>query len=587
MGVRASAAVVLVCSLLASDLVGLRPEADGRAGVPDASGPGGYTDVRVEVPAFRGLEPALRLSYDAGAPNGWLGVGWSLSGLSEITRTAPGRGVPSHTDQDEFHLDGLRLVRCRADGAAPVRSPGCEHPSTPAAQGYATKVEGYRRIEFEPSAAGGTWRVWNRDGTRLTYRPRLPVGTDPAAWHLAGVQDPRGNQVTYSYSQNADPLGTGREYPRAVSYNGVVVTFHSEPRPDPIDQADGRALVVTRHRLKSIDVQVRGERLRAYALRYETRTGTTSRSMLRAVQQYGRDAVLDGSGTVVSGTAAPALTLTAQAGPAPADWWAAEPVATVPDPGPRWTGARPGSVFRDQVVDREFHKRPRDPEDTPYTTGDINGDDRTDWIKVNANDDAGLARVEITTGVSDRGLVPISVSEILPWPDPDGWGDPLDRGLQVWATDVNADGSDDLILTVGHRRGRAGDLVPGGRPDGTAGDADLRGAVRARRHLSAAAVVHRDLLDRQPELGLRHALPARRRERGRSRRPDLRVLGPVRQPDLRAAPPISRHRAGPRRRHIHDRLRRRPGPRLAPRYAGPGRRRRRRRRPRRREPGVQ
>ncbi|MET8151721.1 FG-GAP-like repeat-containing protein [Actinoplanes sp. NPDC049668] len=454
MGVRASAAVVLVCGLLASDLVGMRPEAQSRAGGPDASGPGGYTDVRVEVPAFRGLEPALRLSYDAGAPNGWLGVGWSLSGLSEITRLAPGRGVPSHTDQDEFHLDGLRLVRCRAGGAAPVRSPGCEHPSSPAAQGYATQVEGYRRIEFEPSAAGGTWRVWNRDGTRLTYRPRLPVGTDPAAWHLAGVQDPRGNQVAYSYSQNADPLGTGREYPRAISYNGVVVTFHSEPRPDPIDQADGRALVVTRHRLKSIDVQVHGERLRAYALRYETRTGTTSRSMLRAVQQYGRDAVLDGSGTVVSGTAAPALTLTAQAGPAPAAWWAAEPVATIPDPGPRWNGSRPGSVFRDQVVDREFHQRPRDPEDTPYTTGDINGDDRTDWIKVNANDDAGPARVEITTGVSDRGLVPTSVSEILPWPDPDGWGDPLDRGLQVWATDVNADGSDDLILTVGHRRGR-------------------------------------------------------------------------------------------------------------------------------------
>ena len=85
----------------------------------------------------------------------------------------------------------------------------------------------------------------NPGGRKLTYLPRLthfPVSA-PDGWHLASVEDPLGNRVSYQYrhdSDGADPLSTGQEYPARISYNGVVVRFHTEARPDPVDAGDGR-----------------------------------------------------------------------------------------------------------------------------------------------------------------------------------------------------------------------------------------------------------------------------------------------------------------------------------------------------------
>src|SRR6185503_3847977 len=44
-------------------------------------------EIPLEVPAWRGgVTPTLALSYSSGAENGWLGVGWTLRGLSSISR---------------------------------------------------------------------------------------------------------------------------------------------------------------------------------------------------------------------------------------------------------------------------------------------------------------------------------------------------------------------------------------------------------------------------------------------------------------------------------------------------------------------
>jgi hypothetical protein len=62
-------------------------------------GPRGSFQTRVglEVPAYRGLEPDLSLTYDSHRSEGPLGVGWALVGLSQIERVSPG-GECSHHD---------------------------------------------------------------------------------------------------------------------------------------------------------------------------------------------------------------------------------------------------------------------------------------------------------------------------------------------------------------------------------------------------------------------------------------------------------------------------------------------------------
>ena len=64
------------------------------------------TAVPIEVPAFHGIEPNLALSYSSSSGNGFLGLGWRLSGLSTVERASPGKGA-SGFDRTSDNISGL------------------------------------------------------------------------------------------------------------------------------------------------------------------------------------------------------------------------------------------------------------------------------------------------------------------------------------------------------------------------------------------------------------------------------------------------------------------------------------------------
>jgi hypothetical protein len=136
------------------------------AAMPVVAGPGGLGDVvlssgayaqsvPIEVPPFHGLEPRLALSYSSQGGNGFVGVGWSLSGFSVID--APGYASPG-----PYLLDGQPLVACQGGSVSPSCTSGGTH---------STKVESYLKIKFDLGA--NTWTVWGRDGTRTIFSPTL------------------------------------------------------------------------------------------------------------------------------------------------------------------------------------------------------------------------------------------------------------------------------------------------------------------------------------------------------------------------------------------------------------------------------
>lgn len=284
-------------------LVSVGPDLTRQARAAPAAQVGGQTDLAIDVPAFHGLEPRLRLQYDANGRDGWLGVGWSLSGLSMISRVGPDHGLPGPNDR-HFLLDGMDLLPCTQ---AAGFTPGCQHPSSPTvalADRYATKVEGYQRIEFTANATGGVWTVWSADGVRRSYRPRLAVGWQPAplSWHLARVEDTLGNAVSYNYRADGDPHGTGQQYLTRILYNGTAVSFVSVARPDVMASGTGRNLMITRERLARIDVTTDGHLVRTYRLDYQPKPATgTGHSLLAGVRKFGRDALLGSNGTVTGG----------------------------------------------------------------------------------------------------------------------------------------------------------------------------------------------------------------------------------------------------------------------------------------------
>ena len=147
--------------------------------------------IDIAVPAFRGLEPDLSLSYDSarGLRNispagGILGVGWEVDGLSAIERIsgtpvpaagtekqASGRGVPAFGAAgfaaDSFALDGAELISC-AEIQSPSSSPSCAVPVASGKTAYTGRIESYQRIR--QNVTDNSWEVTNRSGIVYLYR---------------------------------------------------------------------------------------------------------------------------------------------------------------------------------------------------------------------------------------------------------------------------------------------------------------------------------------------------------------------------------------------------------------------------------
>ena len=173
----------------------------------DADGHFVYEVPIVVPPGRTGMQPSISLTYRSGSGESAVGLGWSVTGLSAVTRCpltiaqdGVTRGVQLDAD-DAFCLDGQRLV------ARPGGSYG-EHLSV-----HHTERESFRRITSRrdeyylrgPSAFvvempnalrhfyGGT------AAARIDFRPAdnsLPIAE---TWMLARTEDRWGNVIEYTY----------------------------------------------------------------------------------------------------------------------------------------------------------------------------------------------------------------------------------------------------------------------------------------------------------------------------------------------------------------------------------------------------
>ncbi|MER8615220.1 VCBS repeat-containing protein, partial [Mesorhizobium sp. M1216] len=193
---------------------------------------------------------------------------------------------------------------------------------------HATENESYRRIGLNSTT--NEWKVTDRDGTVSTFRsvaavanlspsPTIP-GKDGATvanpaydlaynyrWLLTSVADTNGNSIAYSYTCPASPVC----YPDTISYNGTVVKFYLEARPDLILMGNGRDISETSQRIKAIGVSVSGALRSAYKLTYD-QAPFSNTSRLTAVSRYGTDATIAADGTITGGTAKPLGQMTYQ-----------------------------------------------------------------------------------------------------------------------------------------------------------------------------------------------------------------------------------------------------------------------------------
>nr|VFK64402.1 MAG: virulence plasmid B protein [Candidatus Kentron sp. TC] len=193
-----------------------------------------YT-IPIEVPpGAAGMQPDLAITYNSNGGNGLLGVGFSLSGLSVITRCGKtiaqdgARGGVYYDSRDRFCLDGQRLIAISgADGGN-----GAE---------YRTEIDGYSRIISYGQQGSGSawWKVWTKAGQAVEYgktadsRIEAQGKSTVRLWAVNRIADTVGNGIDFEYYENH---GTGEYYPTRIEYAGGKVKFGYTSRNNPIQE---------------------------------------------------------------------------------------------------------------------------------------------------------------------------------------------------------------------------------------------------------------------------------------------------------------------------------------------------------------
>lgn len=164
---------------------------------------GAIVSIPIDVPAgIGGMQPNLSLVYNNQSGYGIAGWGWSLSGLSCITRTGSNQfydgkvcGI-QFSQEDNLMLDGQRLI---------LQS-GLNHLS---GSTYRTAMESFNLVTCLSHSSG--FSMQSKDGTVSLYGndTNSCLGDDSngniLSWYISEVTDLNGRKMSYSYLKSTNP----------------------------------------------------------------------------------------------------------------------------------------------------------------------------------------------------------------------------------------------------------------------------------------------------------------------------------------------------------------------------------------------
>ncbi|PZN81555.1 MAG: hypothetical protein DM484_08290, partial [Candidatus Methylumidiphilus alinenensis] len=386
-----------------------------------------YTIPITVPPGTAGMAPTLSLNYNSQSGNGPLGVGWSLGGLSAITRCPASfaqdgfKGGINYDGNDRFCLDGQRLVLVAgsygADGAQ-----------------YRTETESYTRvISYGTAGNGPAWfKAWTKSGQIIEYGntadSRIEAQGKPTVrvWGVNKISDTKSNYIAVSYTEDN---ANGEFNLSRIDYTGnaaagvapyASVQFGYEVRPDVESGYEVGSIVKNSKRIVTIKTYSTNILIKYYQLSYE-QSSAIQRSRFKALVEC------DGGSTP---NCVQPTTFKWQDDTGASSW------ATWNPPSTNWptVGSLPGNRMY---------------------TGDVNGDGKTDIIF----QDGYHTGVWYLPGGQSAWVVWSPQS--LNWPTLGDLAGNYLAGNRTYTGDVNGDGKTDLIYQDGYHTGVW--YLPGGQ----------------------------------------------------------------------------------------------------------------------------
>ncbi|MCP3962151.1 MAG: hypothetical protein GY719_30275 [bacterium] len=266
----------------------------GRFAVSE-TGAATYTIDLAVPPGTGGMAPKLALKYDSRGRNTILGMGWSLSGLSAITRcptTLAQDGFidgVDFDDNDKFCLDGQRLVAVGGVYGADFTEYRTENETFAQVSSYGTAGSGPERFEVK-TKAGLIYSYGGTDDARVEAQGK----SDALVWQVDRIEDTVGNYFTVTYYENNSfresyPLRidfTGNVGESLTPYNSIRLVY--EGRGDVVPRYAGGSMLKLTKRLKTISMYTDEDVVWEYELTYEEGSAT-GRSRLLSVRECGGD----------------------------------------------------------------------------------------------------------------------------------------------------------------------------------------------------------------------------------------------------------------------------------------------------------
>ena len=395
--------IIFLCSIAVSffaqcSFAATTPGATPGSFSVNESGAASYSIPIAIPPGTAGIQPTLSLQYNSQSGNGLLGMGWSLGGLSAITRCPQTqaldgvRGSVNYDANDRLCLDGQRLIV--VSGA--YGTDGAE---------YRTEQESFSRVISYGVAGSGpaSFKVWTKSGQVMEYgvtsdaRIEAQGKSSVAVWALNKVQDTVGNYFSISYTKD-NP--NGQYYPARIDYTGNAssgltpynsVQFVYETRPDITPMYHAGSLMKATVRLKNIQSYANAALVKEYRLVYDVSIAT-NQSRLTSLTEC------TGDGVCLIKTA-----LGWSLGGANGTW-------SISNNGTPWVNEP----------------------NTQVITGDFNGDGKTDFLLKNpgyGSTPVFLSNGDGTWSISNNGT---------PWVN--------EPNTQVITGDFNGDGKTDFLL---------------------------------------------------------------------------------------------------------------------------------------------
>ena len=255
------------------------------------------------TPGIAGHQPSVSLSYNSGAGNDVLGIGWSL-GVQSIQRQTD-KGQPKYNGDDTFIFQGEELIPL-VDGSYALKNTTSFLRFYRQGDSWLAKGPNGHQYRFglypsQNEVFRGSRLGINIETKISEYNPDFD---HTYRWYLSEWSDTNGNKIEYYYSKNSD--SNGRLYPSEIRYNQhsdkyQSVVFHYEDRPDVVTDYRSGFLIQTAQRLSKVQMFGFGQLAREYRLAYELSGDDfvnpepinkikLGYSQLAKVTQYGRDA---------------------------------------------------------------------------------------------------------------------------------------------------------------------------------------------------------------------------------------------------------------------------------------------------------